>query len=205
VIRRQIGWPSLGALPAPYLLAIVPTLLLGRPLPDALLVYVAQAGVYDDLSLNAGNPYLFIPTAWQTLIVPAGLVFAAFALAYWSRRTARSSFPLDARGLVFCALLPVLLAPYLLPKMHERYFYAADVFAFAFAFHWPRLWFAPVLMQVSSTLAYMPFLFHWNPAIVGLSFISNTALILILLREQRSIAEVGEESGTAKSGRLPQP
>ena len=188
VLRRQIGWPSLSALPAPYLLAIAPTVLLGRPLLDALLVYVKQAGVYSDLSLNAGNPYLFIPTAWESFVVPAGLVLAALALTYWSRRTARSPFPLDARGLVFCALLSVLLAPYLLPKMHERYFFAADVFAILFAFFWPRLWFAPILMQVGSTLSYLPFLFGWDPAIVGLSFLSNTGLIAILLQAQEALA-----------------
>ena len=43
--------------------------------------------------------------------------------------------------------------------MHERYFYLADVLAVVLAFHRPRLWYVPLLVQAASLLSYGPFLF----------------------------------------------
>ena len=60
--------------------------------------------------------------------------------------------------MVFSATVSLMLAPFLLPKMHDRYFFAADLCSIALAFIIPRLWFVPVGLQISSTLAYVPIL-----------------------------------------------
>jgi Gpi18-like mannosyltransferase len=49
--------------------------------------------------------------------------------------------------------------PYVLPAMHERYFFTADVLAIIFAFHVPRYSYLAVLIGTVSLLAYQPFLF----------------------------------------------
>jgi len=52
------------------------------------------------------------------------------------------------------------LVPFLLPSMHERYFYLAEVLTVIAAFYLPRrLWHVPVLVQVASFLAYLHVLF----------------------------------------------
>jgi hypothetical protein len=43
--------------------------------------------------------------------------------------------------------------------MHERYFYLADVLSVVLAFYRPRLWYLPLIVQASSFLSYVPFLF----------------------------------------------
>jgi hypothetical protein len=42
----------------------------------------------------------------------------------------------------------------LLPKMHDQYFYPADVFSFMAATLVPEIWFIPILFQISSGAAY---------------------------------------------------
>jgi Gpi18-like mannosyltransferase len=49
--------------------------------------------------------------------------------------------------------------PFFLPKMHERYFYPADVFAIAYGFFFAEHFFIPIAMGTISLFAYQPFLF----------------------------------------------
>ena len=51
------------------------------------------------------------------------------------------------------------MVPFLLPGMHERYFFLADVTTVLLACYVPRLWFVPLLVQASSLLSYQPYLF----------------------------------------------
>ena len=50
------------------------------------------------------------------------------------------------------------LKPSLLPKIHERYFFGADIFAFLFAVLVPRAWWIAALFQLGSALAYAYFM-----------------------------------------------
>jgi len=56
------------------------------------------------------------------------------------------------------ALASALLIPYLLPRMHERYFYLADLFSVLYAFLRPSRWWMPVFIVCASLMSYMPFL-----------------------------------------------
>ena len=85
--------------------------------------------------------------------------------------------------------LCLALMPYLLPKMHNRYFFPADIFSFALlAFNY-RLWSITAAFQLGSLFAYIPYFFHGitsyfiivaGPAI-GSLFISMGLLVLALL------------------------
>jgi hypothetical protein len=66
---------------------------------------------------------------------------------------------LTATRIVLAAMLSVLVVPYLLPGMHERYFYLADALTVIAAFYVPwRLMLLPVLEQFASAFSYAPFL-----------------------------------------------
>jgi Gpi18-like mannosyltransferase len=42
-----------------------------------------------------------------------------------------------------------VLVPFVLPSMHERYFYLADVLTLILAFYLPRqLWFVPIIVAL---------------------------------------------------------
>src|SRR6478735_5522526 len=64
----------------------------------------------------------------------------------------------------------VLVAiPFLLPGMHERYFYLADALLIVAAFYRPRLAPFAVLAQLCSLAAYAPFLWNSEPVPLGLA------------------------------------
>ena len=65
---------------------------------------------------------------------------------------------LDNRALLTCALLVCVAVPFLLPHMHDRYFFIADVLSVAFAFVCVRLVHVPVCVSFGSLMGYHAYL-----------------------------------------------
>ena len=172
LLTRRVPWRSLLAVPAVYLLLDVPALLVGADPGRLLTVYARQTGTYPALSMNAPSVYEFFQVGDYTDavrtagVLVTGLVVVALVALVVLRRTGRG--PLQAGGwrreltdtqIVLLATCSVVLVPFLLPSMHDRYFYLADVLSVIAAFYVPgRLWYLPVLVQVSSFGAYLHYL-----------------------------------------------
>ena len=159
-----LGWAPLRALlcfPAAYAATCVPALLLGKPLGDILGVYLGQtqegAG-----ALNYNSPSLFGLFPYGAELeegfwapVGIGLAFAlvlAVLLALLVRRRRVSDAALLSAGAVLA-----IGVPFLLPYMHDRYLYLADVLTLAWAFALPRRAPVPVLVQLASCSAYLTY------------------------------------------------
>ena len=72
--------------------------------------------------------------------------------------------------------------PYFLPKMHDRYFFAADVLSIAFAFYFPRYFFIPLVVGTTSLFTYFLFLFKIEVIPLPLLAVALLAAIAILFR-----------------------
>ncbi|MBI5953187.1 MAG: hypothetical protein HY865_16150 [Chloroflexi bacterium] len=184
-IRKKIRWLYFGMIPIVYLLAILPVVIFGRPLPDALLIYVKQSSSYPVLSMDAPNIYILIPNEWYSSIMPVGIIATIILITYWVYSTSQSRMDLDGKHIVLIAFISTALVPFLLPKMHDRYFYPADVLSIVLAFYWPALWFIPILYQFSSAGAISVFLFDADPSFVVFGFLFNTFALMTALRAQR--------------------
>jgi Gpi18-like mannosyltransferase len=162
VLCSRLRWTLLSFVPIIYAVVMTPAILMGRSTIDVFQVYLRQGSSYDQLSLNAPNLYYFATypyvssTRYYLIGTMLGATITVFAslLFAWHWRSRRGA--LTPQSLVFSATVSLTLAPFLLPKMHERYFFAADLCSMALAFLIPRLWFVPVALQISSMLAYIP-------------------------------------------------
>ena len=65
---------------------------------------------------------------------------------------------LGDRAVIALALLFAIGIPFLLPHMHDRYFYAADILSVVLAYAMPALWLAAPLTQFASLLGYHAYL-----------------------------------------------
>lgn len=160
LLARRLPWRCLLAMPAAYLLLAVPAWIIGRPLGSLLTVYLAQTGRYTRLVLNAPTMYAFAPPGSQSHglrvlgLVVTVVAFLALAGAVLVRR-----LPLDSQRVIVLAAASAVMAPFLLPAMHERYFYLADVLTVVAACCVPRrLWYVPVLVQITSIFTYQRYL-----------------------------------------------
>ena len=152
--RREALW--LASIPIVYFLIAAPTLIAGRPMQEIATVYVDQADTFRSLSVHAANLWALLDSVPYTEGVAIGVVLAAVAGIAITAIIA-SARTIDKEFVVLAACVALLVMPYLLPKMHERYFYAFEVTVIVLAFlNWRYAPFA-ILAQVSGVLAYLVF------------------------------------------------
>lgn len=159
LLLRWLPWRALIAIPAVYLLLDVPALLLGANPRDLLLVYYNQTQLDDRFSVTTPNVYQFLDPPGSPAVQHIGLAVAVAVVLGLTALLVVNRVRPDGTVVLLLALVSVLVIPFLLPKMHERYFYLADVISVVAAFWLPRrLWPVPVLVQFASALSYLPFL-----------------------------------------------
>jgi Gpi18-like mannosyltransferase len=183
VLRRRIHWAWLAALPGAYVLLAIPVLLAGRPIASVFTVYLDQAETFHRLTMNAANIWVLAPDVPYAIGIAIGLVLAAaagLALSVFIMRSKQDG-P-DFILLAACASL--LLMPYLLPKMHDRYFYAFELASIALACLNPRYVPFAVIAQVDGVLSYLGF---ERGIVTGLlpAALANTLLGLYLVLDLR--------------------
>jgi Gpi18-like mannosyltransferase len=115
--------------------------------------------LFKRLTLNAPNMYSWIPYTMYTQFYVPGLIFGTSVLLLYVAMAYKSKVKFTAPILVFLAEMPVLLAPYFLPKMHERYFFASDVLSIIFAFFFPRKAYLAIILNLLSFFSYQFFIF----------------------------------------------
>ena len=129
--RTSLGlWPVPGLV---YIGAMLPAAIVGWPLLDLLTVYLQQTEWNPRFISNASNLWAAVQyaapkagLAWLWLGLAAAAV-GSFLYVMVFRRAQDTP-----AHLIALAMLSAMLLPFLLPKMHERYFFLADVLAFAY-------------------------------------------------------------------------
>jgi Gpi18-like mannosyltransferase len=184
MVRREIPWRYALLIPAVMLAALVPALIAGRPLLDLLLIYPAQAGQYQQLTMHAPSALAWIPDTgrFYPYFFPASIVLAIAGTMAFIVGIVRSPSRLTNSRLLQLALISTMLLPFLLPKMHERYFYLADLLSIVIAFYEADLYFVPVAMISISFFAYQPTLFGSEPVPMGILATGILGLLVILGR-----------------------
>jgi hypothetical protein len=140
-----------------------------------------QADTYHGLTMNAANIWVFVWGAPYAIGVAVGLVLGAaggLALSVFIARSKREG-P-DFILLVACASL--MLMPYLLPKMHDRYFYAFELASIALACLNLRYLPFAVIAQADGVLSYLGF---ERGIVMGLlpAALCNTFLVFYLVHD----------------------
>jgi Gpi18-like mannosyltransferase len=163
-LRKKIPWLSTLLIPAVYVAMVLPTVIAGRPWLDVLTIYAQQTDKFPKWSST--TPTMYLPLQGRIpLTDPLTLltvILAASILSVWVFLAWKKPEKNTLNGMVLTALASVALVPFILPRMHQRYFFPQDVFSLVAAFFMPELWFLPILSQIISVLAYGPFLFNIN-------------------------------------------
>lgn len=81
-------------------------------------------------------------------------------------------------NIIELSLLLTLLVPFLLPRMHERYFFMADIISLLYAFCFPKKFYVAIIIPLVSLLCYFPFLYNTQTdSLIDLSIV----LFLIII------------------------
>ena len=182
-IWRKYKWYIFGVFPLTYFLLILPAVLLGRPIKDAILLYADQANTVGD-ALNYTAPSLTalmrnvqnMESVSAVLIVCAFLAMAAVLMIGITNMKKMTPS-------VFLALtaLMVLVIPYLLPHMHDRYFYLADIMTAVLFLTRPVTLPVFACMEFGSFLCYYGYIFERYFHLAGNIYLTNgTGAIAVL-------------------------
>ena len=185
---------ELTVIPISYVLMLLPALIAGRSMNDTFLVYLGQYNEFNSLSMNAPNIHYLIEHVIRWLTPSHEMIYifiwifltlgAAVTLAFISAglvRTRQSKlFSLSLATLILTTL------PYVLPKMHERFFFPADAFSFVLICIIPKFWPIGVCLQAGSFISYLAYCYHVKGApAIGMVFTSiGLGLLLIVTAVQ---------------------
>ena len=177
-IRLKDVW----VFPAGFVGISVPALLAGRSFFDTFSIYFSQTQSYPYLSLNAPSFWSLIDNnyfsnmASAPVLIAMSLSLGLLLLALWHGER------LDDRGLLLLGLVFSLMIPWLLPRMHERYFYFAELLSLVYGAMYPRKIAVPAILMTGGFLVYSQYLFGGAP-ILSLRLVAAIygALLLYLL------------------------
>jgi Gpi18-like mannosyltransferase len=143
---------------------------------------------------NAPTPYAWLPSDAGEVWKYAGLALAAVvALAFgiWLLRRRR---PLAAGEVLLVAAASTMVVPWLLPEMHERYFYLAEVLLVLAIAVDKRMTLPAAAIQVASSITYLSYLGGSDlvpleiTALLGLlAAVSAGVVLVIRLRPRTSL------------------
>jgi Gpi18-like mannosyltransferase len=184
VLRRELRWRYLLLVPAVMLAALIPAWLAGRSFIDLLSIYPAQAGQYEQLSMHAPSIFSWIPDSGSVYgyFYPAGIIGATAVALAFAILIYKSKVKMTPSLLIELSVISVMLMPFLLPKMHERYFYPADVLTILLAFYCPRLFLIPISMSIISFFTYQPTIFETEPISIAILAVGVLLLLIVLIR-----------------------
>jgi Gpi18-like mannosyltransferase len=185
--KKEVSWKHFLSIPIVYFVSIVPAWLVGRPFSSLLFIYFSQAGEYNKLTSHAPNLYAWFPAGREIfqLFLPTAIALALIIILIFILTIIKSSEKLYFSHLVEIAFLSVLLIPFVFPKMHQRYFFPADILSIAFGFYYPAYFFVPIILNLVSFFSYQYFLFGTEPyrnsdlALVSLGIIAIVTSKLI--------------------------
>jgi Gpi18-like mannosyltransferase len=179
-LRRTLPIWTLVLIPVVYIITMVPAWLEGRPAAELATIYLAQGETFHNLTRNAPSLYSFLSDRYYRPLTIAGLLLAASAGCAYVWLVWKSRARLGPGVLLELALLSLVLMPFVLPKMHDRYFFPADVLSIAYAFYYPRRYYVPIAIGLASLLAYQPYLLgHAVVPLRVLTLVVGAALVAI--------------------------
>ncbi len=182
LLKRKVKISTFLIVPLVYFVSILPAVIMGRSLTGLLTVYFSQAGQYKMIAMFLPNLYTWLPENTPSYISSAAVILAGglvlISLFYFYRK----KFMITNEVLVSLALFFALFVPFILPHMHERYYFLADILSVIFAFYFPKKFYVPVVTVLSSTYAVCHNLFNTD-------FFSVQLLGVIMLLVLISVAK----------------
>ncbi len=205
--KKKLKWYSPLFAVAVFLLAGLPAVIAGMSPADAYGVYFVQAGYYSDLTLNGPNLYAAIHQL-KTYKLYEGfadsLVFFAFGAvgcAMWPiYRSKRKS--IDGEGWLLMALFFAAFMPYVLPHMHERYWFFSDVLALIWVFCRPKQWYVSLLLILPSLYASAIYLFGTDHTILAYAAV---VMLMGICLVGKALWEALRECGSEDTAHEPEP
>lgn len=170
-------------IPLVYLISILPAVLLGRNFLELLTVYFHQMNAYTDrLTIDLPNVYMLIGNRFPQEYSSWGILYTFALLGSCLYYLYQKQFRTDTQTMLLITVFFMLLIPYFLPYMHERYAFPADIFALLLACANLKYSWIVIATQLLSLASYQSYLFHNDAFQVQTTALAYLVLLCLLAR-----------------------
>lgn len=137
----------------------LPVLFMGRSIKDTFSVYITQADYYSSINMNSPSFWAVISTGRSELFMAAALCIAAIVVIIFTFVVLLLR-PLKSKADFYeLAFLYSMIVPFILPKMHERYFMLAEAMSIIYLFLFPKRWKVSFCVLLIGFISYSYYLF----------------------------------------------
>lgn len=194
LLQGRFRWKHILVFPVAYILLVLPAVFMGRPFVETITLYFNQTGsIGSGLNYSAPSIFAFFGNIQNEALAARLGIISAFAFMFIILGLALIfKDNISNEAVMWAALLLAMGIPFLLPHMHDRYFFAADVLCLLLAFAVPSLSAAAVLCQFASLLGYYAyftckFFLTMNYGAIALIPILCCALFFYILSLRKNI------------------
>ena len=186
------------------LLAGMPAIIAGQSISSVLGIYGGQVETYNALTANFPNIYSIIikfPFAeeYNSLITIIGILVTMLVyFAIWLVVLIKK-INFDEKKILLVGLWSIIIATFLLPRMHDRYMYIADILSVIWLVVNNKNKLLPLMINLTSTITYLGFLFFGEgdysawAVIYTLTVIEFTVYVFRVLLGKKKLDEVVEK------------
>ncbi len=191
-LKRKFRLVYLLIVPLVVFASFIPNYIAGMNFMTPIQQYTDLVGTYNSVNMNSGSFYAFFENINYKLspyVDDFAIPFTFVALLTVIYYAYQQGVKVSSHAILLFATLFSILTPYLLPHMHERYFYMAEILFLAYALTRKNRWHFVFLSQLSGLLTYAKFLlggYLFTGIGIGNNIIAaliNAYLIIALIRD----------------------
>lgn len=181
-LQKEWKLRSLLWVPVVYCMTLIPSWIAGRSAINMLTIYVRQTGDYKELNLVFPNIYSF----WQ--FEPLGERFSLFCIlfcgvglvfiVYWFYH---HKCVMDAEWICLYLAVSVMFITYLLPHMHDRYAYLAEIVLLIYFWKKKKRIWIPIVANLIAMVSYMRTLLYFDYPGTDLTFALLRLIMLVIV------------------------
>ena len=186
--KRNFSIINFFIIPLVDFILCIPSIIAGKPILECLLVYAKQTQTYNSLNLNFPNIYSLINGSEKYLSkLGIVLLIVIFALVFWY--IVKKKIKFNFESILLLSIWSIVICTFLLPYMHERYMFAADVLSIIYAIIYKRNFLIALGIEFISIVSYTMFLFnnYEIPSYI-LAFIF-LAIVIYLTKDVKQLLE----------------
>lgn len=195
-LRKKIKFRSLWIIPLTIFVTFIPSYIAGAPFKMPFEMFTSLTNRYSNPNYGSPSMYAFLFTTHKLadILIALALIGIVMLVLY------RLRIQMKKENIIFtCALLAVF-TPFVLPHMHERYFFMADIMILLYVLCANlKRWYLALMMEAASFLCYTNFLFgdynfkffeNDKESCIKIAALIVLILIGLLLREIKNIDKV---------------
>lgn len=180
-------------IPIVNVIMCMPAVFVGRSIESCLLIYVNQINNYSNyISMNFPNIYaMLIDTIGGSNLISnpdaalsnLGLLFTFSILSITAITILYKEIKIDNKMIIELSLWSILLCTFLLPNMHDRYMYMADIISVLFVLINSKKFYVPIAVNFISLYVYIEYLYATKNLPIEYVAVLNFAVLLLVSKD----------------------